>query len=618
MWEPTGLAIAPDTSIYVADYGNNRVQRFDNGPGFLMQWSMPPAWGGGPVGITVDQAGQVWVAWTSGGDAGFWVIIYDPNGVPVKGVQLKPEGDVELRLGDMVLDKHGLLMAMGYYPATGQAALLSFDEDGNEVDSVELPAGADHFALLDDGSVVVAGSTPDSGTYLEMVTARGASLLRWGDGAWAVAHDMLAGLRQVAFDAEGCILAAGGFSLPYGAPDPTSQYLYLHRYTAEGDLVAILYSSSDPEALDWYFTVLPDGQMVRSTTPIASDGEANTYVLLDVNDMERGRVRKTDSTGSTVAEWDTGPRAVNIVVGMDGLLYVDHECAGAGIWDGMPHWVDLYTLDGAFLRTCQTGHNGMLHAVDPGGQLYTSSHAWEGWLMEKRGATGFIAGTITAADGEAFGSISAAALNPEGKLAVADGSHGRVHVFAISDVFGDVPWWHWARDSIAAIASAGITFGYPDGNYHPAELVTRAQVAVYLARAIADGGMPPAPSVPTFSDVPMDHWAYDYVEFCASEGVAEGYLGAYYPDQVVDRAQMSVFLARAMVGGEDHVPAPPQTPRFADVTAASPWAWCYPHVEYLASEGVTRGYADGLYHPERLCSRDQMAVYVQRAFALPL
>jgi hypothetical protein len=48
--------------------------------------------------------------------------------------------------------------------------------------------------------------------------------------------------------------------------------------------------------------------------------------------------------------------------------------------------------------------------------------------------------------------------------------------------------------------------------------------------------------------------------------------------------------------------------------------WAYKYVEYIAQPdiGVTKGYPDGDYHPEYICTRDQMAVYIQRAFKLPL
>jgi hypothetical protein len=45
--------------------------------------------------------------------------------------------------------------------------------------------------------------------------------------------------------------------------------------------------------------------------------------------------------------------------------------------------------------------------------------------------------------------------------------------------------------------------------------------------------------------------------------------------------------------------------------------WACKYISYLKSASVVGGYPDGLYHPERYCTRDQMAVYITRAFELP-
>ena len=45
--------------------------------------------------------------------------------------------------------------------------------------------------------------------------------------------------------------------------------------------------------------------------------------------------------------------------------------------------------------------------------------------------------------------------------------------------------------------------------------------------------------------------------------------------------------------------------------------WAYKHVEYCAEHGVVQGYGDGWYYPGNVVTRDQMAVYVKRAFGLP-
>jgi hypothetical protein len=44
--------------------------------------------------------------------------------------------------------------------------------------------------------------------------------------------------------------------------------------------------------------------------------------------------------------------------------------------------------------------------------------------------------------------------------------------------------------------------------------------------------------------------------------------------------------------------------------------WAFTYVEYLKAHGVVAGYPDGAYHPEYPVTRDQMAVYLARAFRL--
>jgi hypothetical protein len=122
--------------------------------------------------------------------------------------------------------------------------------------------------------------------------------------------------------------------------------------------------------------------------------------------------------------------------------------------------------------------------------------------------------------------------------------------------------------------------------------------------------------------VPTDYWAFKYVEYAVDKGVVKGYSdGTYKPTDQVTRDQMSVFVARAIAtptAGTDLVNyTPPATATFPDVPTDF---WAYKYVEYIAQPGigVTLGYPDGDYHPEYICTRDQMAVYVARAFQLAM
>jgi hypothetical protein len=66
--------------------------------------------------------------------------------------------------------------------------------------------------------------------------------------------------------------------------------------------------------------------------------------------------------------------------------------------------------------------------------------------------------------------------------------------------------------------------------------------------------------------------------------------------------------------GEAAVPDPGCTkPPFPDVPCDF---WARKHVQHCVAEGVVQGYDDGHCHPEYVVTRDQMAVYVARAFDL--
>ncbi len=191
-----------------------------------------------------------------------------------------------------------------------------------------------------------------------------------------------------------------------------------------------------------------------------------------------------------------------------------------------------------------------------------------------------------------------------------------------SDVSSSVSDPYWALWEIEAAYAAGIVKGYSDGTYKPTDPVTRDQMAVYISRALAGGDaqVPSGPATATFSDVPTDYWAFKYVEYAVSKAVVKGYSdGTYKPADQVTRDQMAVFIARAIAtptDGADLVNyTPPATPTFPDVATTF---WAYKYVEYIAQPtiAVTQGYPDGDYHPEYVCTRDQMAVYVARAFKL--
>jgi hypothetical protein len=57
----------------------------------------------------------------------------------------------------------------------------------------------------------------------------------------------------------------------------------------------------------------------------------------------------------------------------------------------------------------------------------------------------------------------------------------------------------------------------------------------------------PAPASATFADVPSSHWAFQYVEALAASGITSGCGGGNFcPNSPLTRAQMAVLLAKAL------------------------------------------------------------------------
>ena len=338
------------------------------------------------------------------------------------------------------------------------------------------------------------------------------------------------------------------------------------------------------------FPISDDGRYVafRSSDPMLTPENHSRLTQVYVRDRSTQRTELVSvSTTGAIADdhcWD-------VALSADGRLVVFTSTAPDLVPGGNPyHWLQV------FVRDRETGVTAIVSVGEGSDTL-----AWcEGYAA------------VSADGAYVLFSSSAPNLAPPDENVFPD-----VFTRRLRGRFRDVPTYHWAYPSVEACSNAGIVRGYWDGSYHPAEQVERAQMAVYLARALAggDGAVPPHVSPPTFPDVPVSNWAFRHVEYCYDQGVVSGYWDGYHPDEVVNRAQMAVFVARAMAGGEANVPDDPdQTAFFTDVSGTH---WAYKYVEYCHDQGVVAGYWDG-YHPDESVTRAQMAVYVQRAFDLPM
>lgn len=164
---------------------------------------------------------------------------------------------------------------------------------------------------------------------------------------------------------------------------------------------------------------------------------------------------------------------------------------------------------------------------------------------------------------------------------------------------------HWA-----------ITRGSTGQAYAPADRVTRGQMASFLARLLdhTDYHLAPAGEEPAFDDTAGSVHA-DNIARLAEAGVVQGRGdGSYAPGQVVSRAAMASFLARAaetVTGqpldyGDAHDPAFPDTGGRVHE----------PNINALAAAGIVQGREDGAYAPGQPVRRDAMASFLTRSMDL--
>ncbi len=204
--------------------------------------------------------------------------------------------------------------------------------------------------------------------------------------------------------------------------------------------------------------------------------------------------------------------------------------------------------------------------------------------------------------------------------------------------FSDVPPTRWAYRFIETILHHRVTSGCGGGNYCPTTTVTRWQMAVFLARLLHPGPLPPSGTVPglgsyhcvaggtsVFLDVAPEDPGCRAVHFTVAQGVTDT-CGAnlYCPNDVTSRRTMAEFLARALVGSAipDSGTVPGMgsyqcgsggTSVFLDVPPEHP---ACPHIHYIASRRITVGCGGGNYCPAAAVARDQMAVFLSKAFSL--
>ena len=169
--------------------------------------------------------------------------------------------------------------------------------------------------------------------------------------------------------------------------------------------------------------------------------------------------------------------------------------------------------------------------------------------------------------------------------------------------YTDVTTTQWFSQHIGYLANKNQIAGYLDGSYKPYQVITRAEAATLLGRALKFDG---TQTNTNFKDVSNDSFASGYIQKAVEANIITGYDdGTFKPDKTVSRAEMAILISKAF---QLTTSASTQN-TFSDV---SPSMAAYAYILPTIEAKVTKGYSDGTFRPYENMTRSEFAAFLTR------
>lgn len=181
-----------------------------------------------------------------------------------------------------------------------------------------------------------------------------------------------------------------------------------------------------------------------------------------------------------------------------------------------------------------------------------------------------------------------------------------------AQIYNDVLASNLFFDYITLLGLANIPDLCGTAAYCPDATINRASMAIFLVRTLA-GDAFNFTQTPYFSDVPASHPQFAYIQKLRDLGVTNGCgNGQYCPADPVTRGQMAAFLVRARLGVTFSQAFPYNaTQPFADVDTNNIF---FAYIQKLRELGITTGCTAITFCPNDLNTRGQMGAFMARGF----
>ncbi|REK77698.1 S-layer homology domain-containing protein [Paenibacillus paeoniae] len=166
---------------------------------------------------------------------------------------------------------------------------------------------------------------------------------------------------------------------------------------------------------------------------------------------------------------------------------------------------------------------------------------------------------------------------------------------------------HWGRQDVERLAAKGIIQGRSAEQFDPSGSLTRAETAAMLIRAL---GIVPSDAGSSFSDI--EDKGYETAVVAAQKaGLITGYSdGTFRPNEKVTREELAVMIARAIAytGAAQNKATGNQ--HLSDADRISPWALEAAIQSF--DLGIIKGDAVGSFRPQAAATRAEMAAMLSR------
>ncbi|QUH25008.1 S-layer homology domain-containing protein [Serpentinicella alkaliphila] len=162
---------------------------------------------------------------------------------------------------------------------------------------------------------------------------------------------------------------------------------------------------------------------------------------------------------------------------------------------------------------------------------------------------------------------------------------------------------HWAKEVITEWVNKGLANGYPDGNFKPNSLITRAEFMTLTNKAF---GFTEEEEI-SFSDVSENAWYSKAIKIAKAAGYIGGYPdGTIKPINSITRQEVAIIIAK-IKGLENN---PSYSNIFTDANSIPTWS--KGQIGALVHEGYMSGYPDGSFKASNSITRAEALVTLNR------